>query len=129
MCVPLSCLQGYLDANSASAYSMVSLVQKFGPIMNEGGAALSLTYIASEKVIPGYGGGMSSAKVRERARGRTMMMRSGRQARHGGGGGTDSGHLWRRTKKGETRADHPASCLAVCGVVGGPGERHPRAGL
>merc|ERR1711907_911693 len=25
-------------------------------------AALSLTYIASEKVIPGYGGGMSSAK-------------------------------------------------------------------
>ena len=43
---------------------MVSLVQKFGPIMNEGGSVLSLTYIASEMVIPGYGGGMSSAKVR-----------------------------------------------------------------
>ena len=28
-----------------------------------GGAVLSLTYIASEKVIPGYGGGMSSAKA------------------------------------------------------------------
>jgi enoyl-[acyl-carrier protein] reductase I len=56
--------QGYLEANSASAYSMVSMVQKFGPIMNQGGSALSLTYIASEKVIPGYGGGMSSAKVR-----------------------------------------------------------------
>ena len=54
--------RGYLAASSASAYSMVSLVQKFGPIMNEGGAVLSLTYIASEKVIPGYGGGMSSAK-------------------------------------------------------------------
>ena len=53
---------GYLAASSASAYSMVSLIQSFGPIMNEGGAALSLTYIASEKVIPGYGGGMSSAK-------------------------------------------------------------------
>jgi len=54
--------RGYLAASSASAYSMVSLVQKFGPIMKAGGAALSLTYIASEKVIPGYGGGMSSAK-------------------------------------------------------------------
>merc|ERR1719217_870574 len=54
--------RGYLVASSASAYSMVSLIQSFGPIMNEGGAALSLTYIASEKVIPGYGGGMSSAK-------------------------------------------------------------------
>jgi len=55
--------RGYLAASSASAYSMVSLVQKFGPIMNEGGSVLSLTYIAAEKVIPGYGGGMSSAKA------------------------------------------------------------------
>ena len=54
--------RGYLAASSASAYSMVSLVQQFGPIMNEGGSVISLTYIASEKVIPGYGGGMSSAK-------------------------------------------------------------------
>ena len=53
---------GYLAASSASAYSYVSLVQKIGPIMKKGGAALSLTYIAAEKVIPGYGGGMSSAK-------------------------------------------------------------------
>merc|ERR1712070_597289 len=52
--------RGYLAANSASAFSMVSLVQRFGPIMNEGGSVLSLTYIASEMVIPGYGGGMSS---------------------------------------------------------------------
>jgi enoyl-[acyl-carrier protein] reductase I len=54
---------GYLAANSASAYSLVSMAQRFGPILNPGGAMLSLTYIASEKVIPGYGGGMSSAKV------------------------------------------------------------------
>jgi len=54
--------RGYLAASSASAYSYVSLVQKIGPIMKKGGAALSLTYIAAEKVIPGYGGGMSSAK-------------------------------------------------------------------
>jgi len=54
--------RGYLAASSASAYSLVSLVQKLGPIMVEGGSFLSLTYIAAEKVIPGYGGGMSSAK-------------------------------------------------------------------
>uniref|UniRef100_A0A0A9G352 Gpm519 n=1 Tax=Arundo donax TaxID=35708 RepID=A0A0A9G352_ARUDO len=28
-----------------------------------GGATISLTYIASERAIPGYGGGMSSAKA------------------------------------------------------------------
>ena len=55
--------KGYLAASSASAYSLVSMVQAFGPVMNPGGAVLSLTYIASEKVIPGYGGGMSSAKA------------------------------------------------------------------
>ncbi len=48
---------------SASSYSFVSMMQRFAPIMNEGGAAISLTYIASEKIIPGYGGGMSSAKA------------------------------------------------------------------
>ena len=54
---------GYLAALSASSYSKVSLLQRFGPIMNKGGAAISLTYLASEKIIPGYGGGMSSAKA------------------------------------------------------------------
>lgn len=55
--------QGYLAAVNASAYSLISLVKHLGPFMNAGGAILSLTYIASEKVIPGYGGGMSSAKA------------------------------------------------------------------
>ena len=45
--------QGYLAALSASAYSFVSMVQRFGPIMNPGGAAISLTYLASERIIPG----------------------------------------------------------------------------
>ena len=54
---------GYLAAVSASAYSLVSMVQRLGPLMRPGGAVLSLTYMASEKVIPGYGGGMSSAKA------------------------------------------------------------------
>ena len=89
---------GYLAAVSASSYSYVSMLQRFGPLMNKGksffccfcfpfffrveggfdgekkhsltlfsssssssfskttgGAAISLTYLASEKIIPGYG--------------------------------------------------------------------------
>lgn len=48
-----SLLQGYLAALSASSYSYVSMLQHFGSIMNAGGAAISLTYVASEKIIPG----------------------------------------------------------------------------
>lgn len=71
--------KGYLAASSASAYSAVSLLQKFGPIMNEGGSFLSLTYIASEKVIPGYGGGMSSAKAQLESDTRTLAFEAGRK--------------------------------------------------
>jgi enoyl-[acyl-carrier protein] reductase I len=42
--------EGYLAASSSSAYSLVSMVSRFGPIINTGGAVISLTYIASEKV-------------------------------------------------------------------------------
>jgi enoyl-[acyl-carrier protein] reductase I len=55
--------KGYLAAISSSAYSFVSMVSNFGPLMPKGGAFLNLTYIASESVVPGYGGGMSSAKA------------------------------------------------------------------
>ncbi|KAL1511768.1 hypothetical protein AB1Y20_005054 [Prymnesium parvum] len=71
--------RGYLAASSASAYSMVSLVQKFGPIMNYGGSVLSLTYIASEMVIPGYGGGMSSAKAQLESDTRTLAWEAGQK--------------------------------------------------
>merc|ERR1712147_28669 len=71
--------RGYLAASSASAFSMVSLVQKFGPIMNPGGSVLSLTYIASEFVIPGYGGGMSSAKAALESDTRTLAWEAGRK--------------------------------------------------
>jgi enoyl-[acyl-carrier protein] reductase I len=54
---------GYLAALSVSAYSMVSLVRRLGPSMREGGSFLSLSFLAGERVIPGYGGGMSSAKA------------------------------------------------------------------
>lgn len=71
--------KGYLAASSASAYSAVSILQKFGPIMNPGGSFVSLTYIASEKVIPGYGGGMSSAKAQLESDTRTLAYEAGRK--------------------------------------------------
>ena len=71
--------KGYLAASSASAYSAVSLLQKLAPIMNEGGSFLSLTYIASERAIPGYGGGMSSAKAQLESDTRTLAYEAGRK--------------------------------------------------
>ena len=70
---------GYLAAVSASAYSMVSVVQRMGPLMRPGGAAVSLTYLASERVIPGYGGGMSSAKAALESDTRTLAFEAGRK--------------------------------------------------
>ncbi len=71
--------QGYLAALSASSYSFVSLLQHFGPHMAQGGAALSLTYLASERVIPGYGGGMSSAKAALESDTRVLSWEAGRK--------------------------------------------------
>lgn len=71
--------KGYLAAVSASAYSFVSLLAHLGPLMNPGGATLSLTYIASEKAIPGYGGGMSSAKAALESDTRTLAWEAGRK--------------------------------------------------
>ena len=70
---------GYLAAVSASAYSMVSMVQRFGPLMREGGAVVSLTYLAGERVVPGYGGGMSSAKAALESDTRTLAFEAGRR--------------------------------------------------
>lgn len=72
---------GYLTALSVSAYSLISLVRQLGPLMRPGGSFLSLTYMAGERVIPGYGGGMSSAKAALESDTRTLAFEAGR--RHG----------------------------------------------
>jgi enoyl-[acyl-carrier protein] reductase I len=69
---------GYLAAVSASAYSLVSMVQRLGPLMKPGGAVASLTYLASERVIPGYGGGMSTAKAALESDTRVLAYEAGR---------------------------------------------------
>jgi enoyl-[acyl-carrier protein] reductase I len=71
--------QGYLAAISVSAYSNVSLVRHLSPLMRPEGAFLSLTYMAGERVIPGYGGGMSSAKAALEADTRTLAFEAGRR--------------------------------------------------
>ncbi|MEM7414101.1 MAG: enoyl-[acyl-carrier-protein] reductase [Gemmatimonadota bacterium] len=70
---------GYLAALSASAYSLVSMVQRFGPLMRPGGSVVSLSYLAAERVIPGYGGGMSSAKAALESDTRTLAFEAGRR--------------------------------------------------
>lgn len=70
---------GYLDAFSASSFSMVSLVQNFAPIMNEGGSVLSLTYLSADRTIPGYGGGMGAAKAALQQDTRTLAFEAGRK--------------------------------------------------
>jgi enoyl-[acyl-carrier protein] reductase I len=71
--------KGYLAAVSVSAYSNVSLVRSLAPLMRPGGNFLSLTYMAGERVIPGYGGGMSSAKAALEADTRTLAYEAGRR--------------------------------------------------
>jgi enoyl-[acyl-carrier protein] reductase I len=70
---------GYLAALSSSSYSFVSMLQHFGPKMNAGGSTVSLTYMASEKAVPGYGGGMSSAKAALESDTRMLAWEAGRK--------------------------------------------------
>jgi enoyl-[acyl-carrier protein] reductase I len=70
---------GYLAAISVSAYSLVSMLQRLGPLMRQKGAVVSLTYLASERVVPKYGGGMSSAKAALESDTRTLAWEAGRR--------------------------------------------------
>ncbi len=56
----------YLTAMSVSAYSLTALLRAALPFMEnkpDGAAALGLTYLAGERVVPHYGGGMAAAKA------------------------------------------------------------------
>jgi enoyl-[acyl-carrier protein] reductase I len=46
--------QGFLTALDVSAYSLISLTRYAAPLMKEGGSILTMSYIASQIVIPGY---------------------------------------------------------------------------
>ncbi len=74
--------KGYLAAVSVSAYSYASMVQRLGPLVHPGGSFLALTYLASERVVPGYGGGMSSAKAALESDTRVLAYEAGRKWSH-----------------------------------------------
>jgi enoyl-[acyl-carrier protein] reductase I len=71
--------KGYLAALGVSSYSLTSMVARLGPVMRRGGSVLSLTYMASERVIPGYGGGMNSAKAALESDTRFLALQAGRR--------------------------------------------------
>src|SRR4051812_4425586 len=74
--------KGYLGAVGVSAYSYASMVQRFGPLVRKDGSFLALTYMASERVVPGYGGGMSSAKAALESDTRVLAYEAGRRWGH-----------------------------------------------
>src|SRR5262249_55697518 len=56
----------YLTALGVSAYSLTALLRAARPLMEDrpgGAAALGLTYLGGARVVPHYGGGMSTAKA------------------------------------------------------------------
>ncbi len=73
---------GYLSAVGASAYSFVSLVSHLGPLVRPGGNFMNLSYLAAERAVPGYGGGMSSAKAALESDTRTLAYEAGRKWGH-----------------------------------------------
>lgn len=70
---------GYLAAIGVSAYSLTSMIQRLAPLMRPGGSAVSLTYLAGERVVPGYGGGMSTAKAALESDTRVLAYEAGRK--------------------------------------------------
>jgi enoyl-[acyl-carrier protein] reductase I len=58
--------KGYLEAIGISAYSLTSLLRAAEPYMTDrpgGASAVGLTYLGGDRVVPYYGGGMSTAKA------------------------------------------------------------------
>jgi enoyl-[acyl-carrier protein] reductase I len=71
--------EGYLSAVNVSAYSLVAMVRRLAPLMAPGGSVLALSYLAGQRVIPGYGGGMSSAKAALESDVRVLAHEAGRR--------------------------------------------------
>jgi enoyl-[acyl-carrier protein] reductase I len=70
---------GYLAAVGTSAYSFASMLGRLGPLVRSGASFLAISYLAAERVVPGYGGGMSSAKAALESDTRTLAFEAGRK--------------------------------------------------
>ncbi|KAA8524304.1 hypothetical protein F0562_010727 [Nyssa sinensis] len=58
---------------------MLILYKLLSHIVIAGGCSISLTYIASERIIPGYSGGTSSAKAALESDTRVLSFKAGRK--------------------------------------------------
>lgn len=70
---------GYLAAVSVSAFSLTAMLRRLAPLMRPKASVLSLSYMAGERVVPGYGGGMSSSKAALESDTRTLAYEAGRR--------------------------------------------------
>ena len=71
--------KGYLSAVGTSAYSFASMLARLGPLARPAASFLAVSYLAAERVVPGYGGGMSSAKAALESDTRTLAFEAGRK--------------------------------------------------
>jgi enoyl-[acyl-carrier protein] reductase I len=58
--------KAYLTALSISSFSLTALLKAMQPLMEnrpDGASAVALSYLGGERVVPHYGGGMSTAKA------------------------------------------------------------------
>lgn len=57
--------KAYLEAISISSYSLTALARQVAPLMEKkgGGSVVGLSYLGGVRVVPHYGGGMSTAKA------------------------------------------------------------------
>ena len=70
---------GYLAAISVSAYSLSAMLRRLAPMMKPNGSVLSLGFLAGERTVVGYGGGMSAAKAALESDTRTLAFEAGRR--------------------------------------------------
>lgn len=63
----------YMTAMTVSSYSLIAMARAFAPLMKgRGGSVVALSYLAGERVVPFYGGGMASAKAALECDARTL---------------------------------------------------------
>lgn len=57
--------KGWLNALSISSYSLTALARVCAPLMEKrgGGSVVGLSYLGGDRIVPHYGGGMSTAKA------------------------------------------------------------------
>jgi enoyl-[acyl-carrier protein] reductase I len=73
---------GYARTVTITSYSFTSLVRRTGDLVKPPGSFLALSYLAGNRVIPAYGGGLSSAKAALENDGRALAFEAGRKWGH-----------------------------------------------